>query len=103
MKTKTEINKSKIWQMNKELSSLNHNKPVFIYRRGGGEGRGGEGRGGSRGLKGNQRGNQSSLTEFKGGLGKIDFQWREGRDGWGGGGGGRGIIGILQNVMEGIR
>ena len=56
----------------------------------------------TRGLKGNQRGNQSSLTEFKGGLGKIDFQWREGRDGWGGGGG-RGIIGILQNVMEGIR
>ena len=84
--------------MNKELSSLNHNKPVFIYRRGG-EGRGGEG--GSRGLKGNQRGNQSSLTEFKGGLGKIDFQWREGRGG--GGGRGRGIIGILQNVMEGIR
>ena len=95
--------------MNKELSSLNHNKPVFIYRRGGegrggkvrgGEGRGGEG--GSRGLKGNQRGNQSSLTEFKGGLGKIDFQWREGRGG-GGGGRGRGIIGILQNFMEGIR
>ena len=76
--------------MNKELSSLNHNKPVFIYRRGGGEGggkvRGGEGRG-SRGLKGNQRGNQSSLTEFKGGLGKIDFQWREGRGGGGGEGG----------------
>ena len=24
--------------MNKELSSLNHNEPVFIYRRGGGGG-----------------------------------------------------------------
>ena len=44
--------------MNKELSSLNQNEPVFIYRRGGGGG----------GRK------------------------RE-----------RGIIGILQNVMEGIR
>ena len=34
--------------MNKELSSLNHNEPVFIYRRGGGDGEGGsrEGRGG---------------------------------------------------------
>ena len=88
--------------MNKELSSLNHNEPVFIYRRGG-EGEGGvqrgKGRGGgSRGLKGKQRGNQSSLTEFKGGLWKIDFQWR---------GGGRererGIIGILHNLMGGIR
>ena len=53
----------------------------------------------SRGLKGKQRGNQSSLTEFKGGLWKIDFQWR--------GGGGRererGIIGILHNLMGGIR
>ena len=28
--------------MNKELSSLNHNEPVFIYRRGGGGERGGE-------------------------------------------------------------
>ena len=89
--------------MNKELSSLNHNEPVFIYRRGGGEGEGGvqrgKGRGGgSRGLKGKQRGNQSSLTEFKGGLWKIDFQRR---------GGGRererGIIGILHNLMGGIR
>ena len=25
--------------MNKELSSLNHNEPVFIYRRGGGGGK----------------------------------------------------------------
>ena len=73
--------------MNKELSSLNHNEPVFIYRRGG-EGEGGvqrgKGRGGgSRGLKGKQRGNQSSLTEFKGGLWKIDFQWRGGGQGKG--------------------
>ena len=34
--------------MNKELSSLNHNEPVFIYRRGGGGGGGkGKGKGGS--------------------------------------------------------
>ena len=54
---------------------------------------------GSRGLKGKQRGNQSSRTKFNGGLWKIDFQWK--------GGGGRreerGIIGILQNFMGGIR
>ena len=71
--------------MNKELSSLNHNEPVSIYRRGEGgreRGRGGEGRG-SRGIKGKQRGNQSSRTEFNGGLWKIDFQWSwgEGRNG----------------------
>ena len=76
--------------MNKELSSLNHNEPVFIYRRGGEGGGGvqrGKGRGGgSRGLKGKQRGNQSSLTEFKGGLWKIDFQWRGGGAGKGKGG-----------------
>ena len=33
--------------MNKELSSLNHNEPVFIYRRGGGGGGKGKGKGGS--------------------------------------------------------
>ena len=66
-----------IWQMNKELSSLNHNEPVSIYRRG-------EGGRGSRGIKGKQRGNQSSRTEFNGGLWKIDFR-------------------ILQNLMGGIR
>ena len=59
--------------------------------RGGGAGEGeGEGEG-SHGLKGKQRGNQSSRTKFNGGLWKIDFQWK--------GGGGReemGIIGILQ-------
>ena len=57
---------------------------------------------GSRGLKGKQRGNQSSRTKFNGGLWKIDFQWK--------GGGGRGgsereemgTIGILQNLMGGI-
>ena len=32
--------------MNKELSSLNHNEPVFIYRWGGGGGEG-KGKGGS--------------------------------------------------------
>ena len=32
--------------MNKELSSLNHNEPVFIYRGGEGEGGSREGRGG---------------------------------------------------------
>ena len=88
--------------MNKELSSLNHNEPVFIYRRGG-RGRGvqrGKGRGGgSRGLKGKQRENQSSLTEFKGELWKIDFQWRGGRERERE----RGIIGILHNHMGGIR
>ena len=83
--------------MNKELSSLNHNEPVFIYRRGGGVQRGKGQGGGSRGLKGKQRGNQSSLTEFKGGLWKIDFQWRGGRERE------RGIIGILHNHMGGIR
>ena len=31
--------------MNKELSSLNHNEPVFIYRRGGRGGGEGEGKG----------------------------------------------------------
>ena len=35
----------------------------------------GEGEG-SRGLKGKQRGNQSSRTKFNGGLWKIDFQWK---------------------------
>ena len=58
----------------------------------------GEGEGeGSRGLKGKQRGNQSSRTKFNGGLWKIDFQWK--------GGGEReegGIIGILQNLMGGF-
>ena len=33
--------------MNKELSSLNHNEPVFIYRWGGGGGGKGKGKGGS--------------------------------------------------------
>ena len=47
--------------------------------RGGGAGEGE----GSRGLKGKQRGNQSSRTKFNGGLWKIDFQWK------GGGGGER--------------
>ena len=47
--------------------------------RGGGAGEGE----GSRGLKGKQRGNQSSRTKFNGGLWKIDFQWK-------GGGGKRG-------------
>ena len=60
--------------------------------RGGGAGEGeGEGEG-SHGLKGKQRGNQSSRTKFNGGLWKIDFQWN-----WGGGGREEmGIIGILQ-------
>ena len=31
--------------MNRELSSLNHNEPVFIYQRGGGGGGGGKGKG----------------------------------------------------------
>ena len=48
--------------------------------RGGGAGEGE----GSRGLKGKQRGNQSSRTKFNGGLWKIDFQWKER-------GGGRGV------------
>ena len=44
----------------------------------------GEGEGeGLRGLKGKQRGNQSSRTKFNGGPWKIDFQWK------GGGGGGK--------------
>ena len=70
--------------MNKQLFSLNHNEPVSIYRRGGGGKGEGERGGGSRGIKGKQRGNQSSRTEFNGGLWKIDFR-------------------ILQNLMGGIR
>ena len=31
--------------MNRELSSLNHNEPVFIYQRGGGGGEGGKEKG----------------------------------------------------------
>ena len=39
----------------------------------------GEGEGeGLRGLKGKQRGNQSSRTKFNGGPWKIDFQWKGG-------------------------
>ena len=43
--------------MNKELSSLNHNETVFIYRRGGeGEGEGGpEREGAGRGITWSQR------------------------------------------------
>ena len=42
--------------MNKELSSLNHNEPVFIYRRGGGGGGGGpEREGAGRGITWSQR------------------------------------------------
>ena len=40
--------------------------------------RGGRAGEGSRGLKGKQRGNQSSRTKFNGGLWKIDFQWKGG-------------------------
>ena len=57
---------------------------------------------GSRGLKGKQRGNQSSRTKFNGGLWKIDFQWKERGGGEGSEREEMGIIGILQNLMGGI-
>ena len=48
--------------MNRELFSLNHNEPVFIYRRGGGGG----GRKRERGIIG-------ILQNVMGGLGKFHF------------------------------
>ena len=52
--------------MNKELSSLNHNEPVFIYRRGGG----GEG---GRGERKRERGIIGILQNVMGGFGKFHF------------------------------
>ena len=82
--------------MNKELSSLNHNEPVSIYRRGEGGRERGRGEGDHVVLKGNRGGINRLEQSLMVDCGKLTS------NGVGGGGGGW-IIGILQNLMGGIR
>ena len=81
--------------MNKELSSLNHNEPVSIYRRGEGGRERGRGEGDHVVLKGNRGGINRLEQSLMVDCGKLTSNGVGGGGGW--------IIGILQNLKGGIR
>ena len=83
-----------IWQMNKELSSLNHNEPVSIYRRGEGGRERGRGEGDHVVLKGNRGGINRLEQSLMVDCGKLTSN--------GVGGGGDGLLEYSRTLWEGF-